>query len=175
MPRKRETGSTWYADQFADDIDESCVAQLDIDSPGCADATVYEEVMWMAEADRLCRSSIQDALGFNPQQEQLLDQVARENLDRCSQIKDEIGKVTFGIRMHMTAEEQVPPALHQRMQQLEAERLNVTQRSMDRLKAALGDKVFQALEQYVQSHARSRGFFPVIGRGLPAPQPGRKQ
>ena len=63
----RYAGSTWYADQFADEIDESCVAQLDIDSPGCADATVYEEVMWMAEADRLCRSSIQDSLGLSSQ------------------------------------------------------------------------------------------------------------
>ena len=63
----RYAGSTWYADQFADEIDESCVAQLDIDSPGCADATAYEEVMWMAEADRLCRSSIQDALGLSSQ------------------------------------------------------------------------------------------------------------
>ena len=55
----RYAGSTWYADTFADEIDEHCIAQLDIDSPGCADATAYEEVMWMAEADALCRSSIQ--------------------------------------------------------------------------------------------------------------------
>ena len=60
----RYAGSTWYADTFADEIDEHCIAQLDIDSPGCADATVYEEVMWMAEADALCRASIQDALGL---------------------------------------------------------------------------------------------------------------
>ena len=60
----RYAGSTWYADTFADEIDEHCIAQLDIDSPGCADATVYEEVMWMAEADALCRSSIHDALGL---------------------------------------------------------------------------------------------------------------
>ncbi len=60
----RYAGSTWYADTFADDLDEHCIAQLDIDSPGCADATVYEEVMWMAEADALCRSSIHDALGL---------------------------------------------------------------------------------------------------------------
>jgi hypothetical protein len=60
----RYAGSTWYADTFADEIDEHCVAQLDIDSPGCKDATVYEEVMWMAEADALCRASIQDALGL---------------------------------------------------------------------------------------------------------------
>ena len=59
----RYAGSTWYADTFADEIDEQCIAQLNIDSPGCAGATAYEEVMWMAEADRLCRSSINDALG----------------------------------------------------------------------------------------------------------------
>jgi len=61
----RYAGSTWYADRFADDIDEHCIAQLDIDSPGCADATAYEEVMWMAEADSLCRTSIRDALGLS--------------------------------------------------------------------------------------------------------------
>ena len=60
----RYAGSTWYADRFADEIDEHCIAQLDIDSPGCADATAYEEVMWMAEADSLCRTSIRDALGL---------------------------------------------------------------------------------------------------------------
>ncbi len=61
----RYAGSTWYADTFADEIDEHCIAQLDIDSPGCAGATAYEEVMWMAEADALCRTSIQDALGLS--------------------------------------------------------------------------------------------------------------
>jgi N-acetylated-alpha-linked acidic dipeptidase len=60
----RYAGSTWYADTFADEIDEHCIAQLDIDSPGCEGATAYEEVMWMAEADALCRSSIHDALGL---------------------------------------------------------------------------------------------------------------
>jgi hypothetical protein len=63
----RYAGSTWFADTFADELDEYCVAQLDIDSPGCADATVYQEVMWMAEADELCRSSIRDALGLPSQ------------------------------------------------------------------------------------------------------------
>lgn len=61
----RYAGSTWYADTFGDDLDEHCIAQLDIDSPGCADATAYEEVMWMAEADALCRSSIHSALGLS--------------------------------------------------------------------------------------------------------------
>jgi N-acetylated-alpha-linked acidic dipeptidase len=58
----RYAGSTWYADTFADELDEWCIAQLNIDSPGCADATVYEEVMWMAEAKRLCTAAIRDAL-----------------------------------------------------------------------------------------------------------------
>ena len=60
----RYAGSTWYADTFAAEIDDHCIAQLDIDSPGCAGAIAYEEVMWMAEADALCRASIQDALGL---------------------------------------------------------------------------------------------------------------
>jgi N-acetylated-alpha-linked acidic dipeptidase len=60
----RYAGSTWYADTFAAEIDEHCIAQLDIDSPGCTDATAYEEVMWMAEADALCRTSIRDALNL---------------------------------------------------------------------------------------------------------------
>jgi N-acetylated-alpha-linked acidic dipeptidase len=59
----RYAGSTWYADHFADDLDEWCVAHLNIDSPGCADATAYEEVMWMAEAGALCRDAIADAVG----------------------------------------------------------------------------------------------------------------
>jgi hypothetical protein len=59
----RYAGSTWYADTFADEIDEWCIAHLNIDSPGCAGATAYEEVMWMAEAAELCLESIADALG----------------------------------------------------------------------------------------------------------------
>jgi len=59
----RYAGSVWYADQFADELDEWCVAHLNIDSPGCAGATAYEEVMWMAEAAELCIDSIADATG----------------------------------------------------------------------------------------------------------------
>jgi N-acetylated-alpha-linked acidic dipeptidase len=59
----RYAGSVWYADEFADDLDEWCVAHLNIDSPGCAGASAYEEVMWMAEASELCLESIADATG----------------------------------------------------------------------------------------------------------------
>jgi hypothetical protein len=59
----RYAGSVWYADHFADEIDQWCVAHLNIDSPGCAGATAYEEVMWMAEAAELCLESVADAVG----------------------------------------------------------------------------------------------------------------
>jgi hypothetical protein len=59
----RYAGSTWYADTFADELDECCIAQLNIDSPGCAGATNYDEVMWMAEAAGLCQGAVRDALG----------------------------------------------------------------------------------------------------------------
>jgi len=63
----RYAGSTWYADHFADEIDERCIAHLNIDSPGCADATAYEEVMWMAEAGELCSRAIADATTVSAQ------------------------------------------------------------------------------------------------------------
>ncbi len=63
----RYAGSTWYADRFAMDLREHCLAALDIDSPGCWKATEYQEVMWMAEAERLCSDAIRDATGVTPQ------------------------------------------------------------------------------------------------------------
>jgi peptidase M28-like protein len=63
----RYAGSTWYADTFADDLDQYCIGQINIDSPGCAGATAYEEVMWMAEAGNLCTSAIADAVGEQAQ------------------------------------------------------------------------------------------------------------
>ena len=50
----RYAGSTWYADTFADEMDEWCLAHLNIDSPA-AQARPHEEVMWMAEAAALHR------------------------------------------------------------------------------------------------------------------------
>ncbi len=63
----RYAGSTWFADRFALWLREHCVAAVNIDSPGCWKATAYEEVMWMAEADDLCRRAIRDATGIAPQ------------------------------------------------------------------------------------------------------------
>ncbi len=62
----RYAGSTWFADRFAMELRQRCLAALNIDSPGCRDACAYEEVMWMAEAEDLCRRAIQDATGVTP-------------------------------------------------------------------------------------------------------------
>lgn len=57
-------GSAWYADTFADEIDEWCVAQMHVQSPGCAGAGAYDEVAWMAEAAELCIDAIADSTGI---------------------------------------------------------------------------------------------------------------
>jgi hypothetical protein len=59
----RYGGSTWFADEFAMDLRDHCVAQIDVDSPGCKWATEYTQVMWMAETEELARESIRAGAG----------------------------------------------------------------------------------------------------------------
>lgn len=59
----RYAGSTWYADEHALELDRHCVAAVNVDSPGCRGATAFDDVMWMAEADALCRAAIADRTG----------------------------------------------------------------------------------------------------------------
>jgi len=59
----RYAGSTWYADTFALDLVENCVAQSNIDSVGCRWATNFDEVMWMSEAADLCADVIRHLTG----------------------------------------------------------------------------------------------------------------
>ena len=47
----RYAGSTWFADEFALDLDENCVAQVNCDSPGCRWATEFINVSLMSEAE----------------------------------------------------------------------------------------------------------------------------
>ena len=62
----RYAGSTWFADRHAGAIRERCVAQVNVDSPGATDATEFEDmVVWMPEADALCRNAIRDVCGKN--------------------------------------------------------------------------------------------------------------
>ncbi len=60
----RYAGSTWYADTFALDLDENCVAQVNCDSPGCRWATEFRDVSWMKEAEAYCQQTIQEVTGL---------------------------------------------------------------------------------------------------------------
>ncbi len=62
----RYGGSTWFSDQFALDLAENCIAQINIDSPGCRWATEYDGVMWMSEVDEFCSKVISEITGKKP-------------------------------------------------------------------------------------------------------------
>lgn len=59
----RYGGSTWYADTFGLDLMRNCIAQVNIDSPGCRWATEYYDISWMREAEDFCIEAIRDATG----------------------------------------------------------------------------------------------------------------
>ncbi|WP_053947859.1 M28 family peptidase [Halolamina sediminis] len=66
----RYAGSTWYADQFAQELAERCVAQVNMDSPGAKDATEYTDMScWTPEAHELVGDAIDDVTGA-PYEEQ---------------------------------------------------------------------------------------------------------
>ncbi len=59
----RYAGSTWFADAFALDLYEHCIAQVNCDSPGCRWATEYKDISWMDETEAYCQSVIRDVTG----------------------------------------------------------------------------------------------------------------
>jgi N-acetylated-alpha-linked acidic dipeptidase len=59
----RYAGSTWFADTFGLDLARNCIAQVNIDSPGCRWATEYYEVSWMTETEDFCKQAIMDVTG----------------------------------------------------------------------------------------------------------------
>ncbi len=56
----RYAGSTWFADHFAIDLYEHCIAQVNCDSPGCRWATEFIDVSLMEEAQAFCGRVIRD-------------------------------------------------------------------------------------------------------------------
>ena len=62
----RYAGSTWFADHFAMDLDEKCVAQVNCDSPGCRWATSYHQTTCMTEMQPLVASVIEEVAGQTP-------------------------------------------------------------------------------------------------------------
>jgi N-acetylated-alpha-linked acidic dipeptidase len=69
----RYAGSTWFADHYASELYEHCIAQVNCDSPGCRWATEYLDVCWMPEAEDWARKVIRtiagkEAVGERPYQ-----------------------------------------------------------------------------------------------------------
>ncbi|MBL8589923.1 MAG: M28 family peptidase [Methylobacteriaceae bacterium] len=62
----RYAGSTWFADHFAEDLDEACVAQINCDSPGCRWATSYHQTTCMPEARDHVADIITEIAGLPP-------------------------------------------------------------------------------------------------------------
>lgn len=65
----RYAGSTWFADAFAIDLYEHCIAQVNCDSPGCRWATEYKDISWMDETEAYCQSVIRAVTGQESQGE----------------------------------------------------------------------------------------------------------
>jgi N-acetylated-alpha-linked acidic dipeptidase len=61
----RYAGSTWFADAFAIDLDENCVAQVNCDSPGCRWATMFKDISWMPETEAYVQSAIKAVTGLD--------------------------------------------------------------------------------------------------------------
>jgi len=61
----RYAGSSWYADTYAQDLDDNCIVHINCDSPGCRWATVYDDVFWMSEAGAVARAVIKDVTGLD--------------------------------------------------------------------------------------------------------------
>lgn len=59
----RYGASTWFADNFGLDLARNCVAQMNIDSPGCRWATEYYDVTVMTEAEEFARQAVKDSTG----------------------------------------------------------------------------------------------------------------
>ncbi|CAN5570272.1 M28 family peptidase [soil metagenome] len=59
----RYAGSTWYAEEFAIELAENCVAHVDCDSPGCRWTTVYKDLMFTEETAPVVASAVKDITG----------------------------------------------------------------------------------------------------------------
>ena len=78
----RYAGSTWYADTFAIDIAENCIAHINCDSPGCRWATSYHDVSTMTEAVAMLGKAIADVTGqqFQPERPLRAGDISFNNL-----------------------------------------------------------------------------------------------
>ncbi len=59
----RYAGSTWFADAFAIDLEENCVAQVNCDSPGCRWASQFTSLSCTPETHAFITEAIKDVCG----------------------------------------------------------------------------------------------------------------
>lgn len=59
----RYAGSTWFADRFAIDLEQNCVAQVNCDSPGCRWASEFINLSAMTETHGLITEVIREVAG----------------------------------------------------------------------------------------------------------------
>jgi hypothetical protein len=59
----RYAGSTWYADNFWEDLEENCVLHLNVDSTGGRGATVVTEGQAMAETKKVAADAVHEITG----------------------------------------------------------------------------------------------------------------
>jgi Iap family predicted aminopeptidase len=59
----RYAGSTWYADNFWEELSDGCVAYVNVDSTGATGAVLYEEILAMSETAQLAKDVISDVAG----------------------------------------------------------------------------------------------------------------
>jgi len=62
----RYAGSTWFADEFAIDLAQNCLAQVNCDSPGCRWAETYNDLSALTEANDFVTATISDVTGIVP-------------------------------------------------------------------------------------------------------------
>lgn len=65
----RYAGSTWYADHFAIELANGCVAQINCDSPGCRWTDTYNDLTAMSESEPFLDSAIRETTGITPRPE----------------------------------------------------------------------------------------------------------
>jgi Iap family predicted aminopeptidase len=64
----RYSGSTWYFDNFWEDLHDHCVLHINVDSTGARGANGYKALA-MPETSEFAVTSIQDSIGFDPEPE----------------------------------------------------------------------------------------------------------
>lgn len=62
----RYGGSAWFADHYAMELYDNCIAQINCESTGCKNADTYDGIVWTEDVDSFCRELVSDVTGIEP-------------------------------------------------------------------------------------------------------------